>query len=69
MLKPSPQGGGGALFREKIVEMCAKKFIVIVDESKLCDGLGPGFPVPVEIVPRYFFLFQPLILEELRSQG
>merc|ERR1719468_916295 len=35
------KGGGGALFREKIVEMCAKKFIVIVDESKLCDGLGP----------------------------
>merc|ERR1712146_330169 len=27
------------------------KFIVIVDESKICDGLGPGFPVPVEIVP------------------
>eukprot|EP00435_Cladocopium_sp_Y103_P006921 s1363_g2.t1 len=27
------------------------RFIVIVDESKLCDGLGPGFPVPVEIVP------------------
>jgi len=45
------KGGGGALFREKIVEMCAKKFIVIVDESKMCDGLGPGFPVPVEIVP------------------
>jgi ribose 5-phosphate isomerase A len=45
------KGGGGALFREKIVEMCAKKFIVIVDESKICDGLGPGFPVPVEIVP------------------
>merc|ERR1712087_131536 len=44
-------GGGGAHFREKIVEMCAKKFIVIVDDSKLCDGLGPGFPVPVEIVP------------------
>jgi len=22
-----------------------------VDESKLCDGLGPGFPVPVEITP------------------
>jgi ribose 5-phosphate isomerase A len=45
------KGGGGALFREKIVELCAKKFIVIVDESKLCNGLGPGFPVPVEIVP------------------
>merc|ERR1712094_39070 len=45
------KGGGGALFREKIVEVCAEKFIVIVDESKLCDGLGPGFPVPVEITP------------------
>ena len=29
----------------------ADKFIVIVDESKLCDGLGPGFPLPVEITP------------------
>merc|ERR1711981_1253544 len=45
------KGGGGVLFREKIVEMCAAKFIVIVDESKMCKGLGPGFPVPVEIVP------------------
>lgn len=45
------KGGGGALFREKIVEACAKKFVVIVDDSKLCDGLGPTFPVPVEIVP------------------
>jgi len=45
------KGGGGALFREKIVEKCAKKFVVIVDESKICDGLGPGFPIPVEIVP------------------
>lgn len=45
------KGGGGALFREKIVEVCADKFIVIVDESKICDGLGPGFPLPVEIVP------------------
>jgi len=45
------KGGGGALLREKMVEVCAEKFIVIVDESKLCDGLGPGFPLPVEIVP------------------
>merc|ERR1712216_667361 len=29
----------------------AKKFVVIVDESKLCKGLGPGFPLPVEITP------------------
>merc|ERR1711924_96098 len=43
------KGGGGALLREKMVEVCAKKFIVIVDESKLCNGLEPGFPLPVEI--------------------
>jgi len=45
------KGGGGALFREKIVEECAEKFIVIVDDSKMCDGLGPTFALPVEIAP------------------
>ena len=45
------KGGGGALLREKMVELAADKFIVIIDESKLCDGLGPGFPIPVEITP------------------
>lgn len=45
------KGGGGALLREKMVEVCADKFICIVDESKLCKGLGPGFPLPVEITP------------------
>lgn len=34
-----------------MVEIVADKFIVIVDESKLCDALGPGFPIPVEITP------------------
>lgn len=43
--------GGGALLREKMVEVMAKKFVVIVDDSKLCKGLGPGFPLPVEITP------------------
>lgn len=45
------KGGGGALFREKIVEVAANQFIVIVDESKIGKGLGPAFPVPVEVVP------------------
>lgn len=45
------KGGGGALLREKMVEVCAKQFIVIVDESKIGKGLGPAFPIPVEIVP------------------
>eukprot|EP00667_Euglena_gracilis_P015049 EG_transcript_15619 len=45
------KGGGGALLREKMVEIVSDKFICIVDESKLCKGLGPGFPLPVEITP------------------
>ena len=45
------KGGGGALLREKMVEVMAKKFVVIVDDSKLCKGLGPGFPLPIEITP------------------
>lgn len=45
------KGGGGAHLREKKVEVSAKCFIVIVDESKLCEALGPSFPVPVEVVP------------------
>ena len=45
------KGGGGAHLREKMVEKNAAKFVVIVDESKLCSGLGPSFALPVEIVP------------------
>merc|ERR1712232_938083 len=44
-------GGGGALLREKMVEFSADKFIVIVDESKISEGIGRGFPIPVEIIP------------------
>ena len=34
-----------------MVEVMAKKFICIVDDTKLCKGLGPSFPLPVEITP------------------
>lgn len=44
------KGGGGALFREKALAIAAKRFIVIVDDSKLVDRLG-RFPTPVEVVP------------------
>jgi ribose 5-phosphate isomerase A len=43
------KGGGGALTREKIAAGAARKFICIVDESKLVDGLG-AFPMPVEVI-------------------
>ena len=44
------KGGGGALTREKIIAYNSKKFIVVVDESKLVEQLGK-FPLPVEILP------------------
>ena len=43
------KGGGGALLREKIIAYHSKKFIVVVDESKLVERLG-SFPLPVEII-------------------
>jgi ribose 5-phosphate isomerase A len=45
------KGGGAAHLREKIVEYAAKRFIVVVDESKLVEHLALKFPLPVEIVP------------------
>ena len=42
--------GGGALFREKAIAIAARRFIVIVDDSKVVDQLG-RFPTPVEVVP------------------
>lgn len=45
------KGGGGALLREKMVEVVSDKFVCIVDESKLHKNLGPAFPLPVEITP------------------
>jgi ribose 5-phosphate isomerase A len=44
------KGRGGALFREKIVAAAAKRFVVIVDESKVVDQLGVGV-LPVEVLP------------------
>jgi ribose 5-phosphate isomerase A len=43
------KGLGGALLREKIVEACARQFIVIADHTKKVSQLGRGV-VPVEIV-------------------
>ena len=45
------KGRGGSLLREKMVEGACKKFVVIVDESKLVNYLGgSGLTMPVEIV-------------------
>jgi ribose 5-phosphate isomerase A len=44
------KGGGGALTREKIVAAAARKFVCIIDDSKMVNVLG-GFPLPVEVIP------------------
>lgn len=44
------KGGGAAATREKLVALNSKKFICIVDESKVVDLLGT-FPVAVEVLP------------------
>jgi ribose 5-phosphate isomerase A len=44
------KGRGGALFREKLVAEAARRFIVIVDETKLVKQLGVG-ELPVEVLP------------------
>jgi len=44
------KGGGGALFREKIVASLSENSIIITDFSKKVKQLG-AFKVPIEIIP------------------
>lgn len=43
------KGGGGALFREKVIDEFAERFVVLADETKLVDYLGQTFKLPVEV--------------------
>ena len=44
------KGGGGALTREKILAAASRKFVCIIDDSKLVGMLGK-FPLPIEVLP------------------
>jgi ribose 5-phosphate isomerase A len=44
------KGLGGALLREKLVALAARRFVVIADASKRVRKLGTRAPVPVEVV-------------------
>jgi ribose 5-phosphate isomerase A len=59
------KGGGAAHTREKIVDACADRFIVIADRDKLVDRLGRRSPVPVEVLP---FALAP-VSRRLRELG
>ena len=44
------KGRGGAMAREKLVAAASKRFVVVVDETKLVQQLGVGL-LPVEVLP------------------
>lgn len=58
------KGGGGALTREKIVAAVSKKFVCIIDETKMVDVLGT-FPLPIEVIP----MAQSYIAREIIKLG
>jgi ribose 5-phosphate isomerase A len=58
------KGGGGALTREKILAAAARRFVCIIDDSKLVTTLG-RFPLPVEVIP----MARALVARELSARG
>ena len=45
------KGGGACHVQEKLVAALARKFIVVVDSTKLVDKLNLDFKLPVEVIP------------------
>ncbi len=48
------KGGGACHTREKLVDSRARRFVVVVDETKLSDVLGSAFALPVEVLPEAY---------------
>ncbi len=59
------KGGGGALFREKLLARRARRLLIMVDPSKLVPRLGTRSPIPIEVVP----FARPVVIEELEKHG
>ncbi|MEF2277674.1 ribose 5-phosphate isomerase A [Deinococcus sp. YIM 134068] len=59
------KGLGGALLREKLTEVQARRLVIIADHTKLVSRLGEKAPLPVEIA-RFGFLST---IERLRALG
>ncbi len=59
------KGGGGCHTLEKIIDYCAKEFIVVVDESKVVKSLGENTPVPLEVIPSAY----TVVLKELLNRN
>jgi len=59
------KGHGGALLREKIIAMAARRLVIVVDSSKLSQALGTSMTLPVEVVP----FAGPLAQQRLAALG
>ena len=62
------KGGGACHVQEKLVAALAKKFIVVVDSSKLVEKLNLDFKLPVEVLPSAWKQVRKT-LEELEGAG
>ena len=62
------KGGGDCHVQEKLVAALAKKFIVVVDSTKLVEKLNLDFKLPVEVLPSAWKQVQKTLID-LGGQG
>ena len=62
------KGGGACHVQEKLVAALAKKFIVVVDSTKLVEKLNLDFKLPVEVLPSAWKQVQKT-LQNLEGEG
>ena len=58
------KGGGGALTGEKIVASASRRFVCVIDDSKIVTRLG-RFPLPIEVIP----MARALVARALTAYG
>ena len=58
------KGGGAALTREKIIAAAARRFVCIIEDTKMVATLG-RFPLPIEVIP----MARALVARQLRARG
>lgn len=61
------KGGGGCMFQEKLVSLCARKFVMVADYRKKSDALGSQWTqgVPIEIVGMSY----TKVIQDLKDMG
>ncbi|CAF3645005.1 unnamed protein product [Rotaria socialis] len=64
------KGGGGCQTQEKLVAVCAKRFIVVADEKKWSPCLGTKWTkgIPIEVIPVAYKLTKKEIEKQLGGE-